>query len=197
MRIFWRTLAVLGGVVVLLLIAVAVAVHSVDVTQFIGPIQQRVKAATGRDLEVHGGIALKLGLEPKLVLDDVTLGNAPWGKQPQMLMAKQIEAQIALLPLLRKRFEVVSFKLISPTIALETDAGGKGNWVFPALPAADGAPRRPPGQRSAACGRRHRDLRWRSHLPRRQDRRDHDHPDRGLLGACARPAVAGQRDFPR
>ncbi len=136
MRIFWRTLAVLGGVVVLLLIAVAIAVHSVDVKEFIGPIQQRVKAATGRDLEVHGGISLKLGLEPKLVLDDVTLGNAPWGKQPQMLMAKQIEAQIALLPLLRKRFEVVRFKLIAPSIALETDAGGKGNWEFPALPAA-------------------------------------------------------------
>jgi uncharacterized protein involved in outer membrane biogenesis len=136
MRIFWRTLAVLGGVVVLLLVAVAIAVHSVDVKEFIGPIQQRVKAATGRDLEVHGGISLKLGLEPKLVLDDVTLGNAAWGKQPQMLMAKQIEAQIALLPLLHKRFEVVRFKLIGSTIALETDAGGKGNWEFPALPAA-------------------------------------------------------------
>ena len=136
MRIFWRTLAVLGGVVLLLLVAVAIAVHTVDVKEFIGPIQQRVKEATGRDLEVHGGIELKLGLEPKLVLDDVTLGNATWGKQPQMLTAKHIEAQIALLPLLRKRFEIVRFKLIEPTIALETDSGGKGNWEFPAFPAA-------------------------------------------------------------
>src|SRR6266545_4378695 len=136
MRIFWRTLAVFGGVVLLLLIAVAIAVHTVDVKEFIGPIQQRVKDATGRDLEVRGGIDLKLGLEPKLVLDDVTLGNAPWSKQPQMLTAKHVEAQIALLPLLRKRFEVIRFKLIEPTIVLETDSGGKGNWEFPALPAA-------------------------------------------------------------
>ena len=136
MRIFWRTLAALGGVVVLLLIAVAIAVHTVDVKEFIGPIKQRVKDATGRDLEVRGGIDLKLGLEPKLVLDDVTLGNAPWGKQPQMLTAKHVEAQIALLPLLRKRFEVIRFKLIEPTIALETDSAGKGNWEFPTLPAA-------------------------------------------------------------
>jgi uncharacterized protein involved in outer membrane biogenesis len=136
MRIFWRTLAVFGGVVLLLLIAVAIAIHTVDVREFLGPIQQRVKDATGRELTVRGGIDLKLGLEPKLVLDDVALGNAPWSKQPQMLTAKHIEAQIALLPLLRKRFEVTRFKLIEPTIALETDSSGKGNWEFPALSTA-------------------------------------------------------------
>ena len=139
MRIFWRTLAVLGGVVLLLLIAIAIAIRTVDVKEFIGPIQQRVKEATGRDLTVRGGIDLKLGLEPKLVLDDVTLGNAPWSKQPQMITAKHVEAQIELLPLLHKRFEVISFKLIGPTIALETDASGKGNWEFPSLSTAANA----------------------------------------------------------
>ena len=38
MRIFWRTLAVLGGVVLLLLIAIAIAIRTVDVKEFIGPI---------------------------------------------------------------------------------------------------------------------------------------------------------------
>jgi uncharacterized protein involved in outer membrane biogenesis len=146
MRVFWRTLAVLGGGIVLLLLAVAIAVRTVDVKQFIGPIQQRVKNATGRDLEVRGGIDLKLGLQPKLVLDDVAFGNAPWGKQPQMLTAKQVEVTIALLPLLEKRFEVTRLRLISPTIALETDAAGKGNWEFPALrPAAQDSTPAPSG----------------------------------------------------
>jgi AsmA family protein len=146
MRIFWRTLAVLGGVVLLLLIAVAVAVRTVDVKEFIGPIQHRVKDATGRDLAVRGGIDLKLGLEPKLVLDDVTLSNAPWSKDAQMLSAKHIEAEIALLPLLHKRFEVTSFKLVEPTISLETDASGKGNWEFPSSgPAANATDKAPSG----------------------------------------------------
>ena len=136
MRTFWRLLAVLGGGVLLLLLAVAIAVRSVDVKQFIGPVQQRVKDATGRTLEVRGGIDLKLGLEPKLVLGDVAFGNAPWAKQPQMLTAKQVEVTIALLPLLAKRFEVTRFRLIDPTIALETDAAGQGNWEFPALRSA-------------------------------------------------------------
>jgi AsmA family protein len=138
MRVFWRTLAVLGAAIVLLLVAVAIAVRTVDVKQFIGPLQQRVKDATGRALEVRGGIDLKLGLEPKLVLDDVVFGNAPWGKQPQMLTAKQVEVSIKLLPLLQKHFEVTRLRLVAPTIALETDAAGKGNWEFPALrPAAE------------------------------------------------------------
>src|SRR5271167_2299887 len=130
MRVFWRTLAVIGGAVVLLLVAVAIAVRSVDVKQFVDPVKERVKATTGRDLEVRGDIHLKLGLEPKIVVDDVSLGNAPWGKQPQMLTAKEVEVTIALLPLLRKHFEVTRLKLIEPTIALETDSAGKGNWEF-------------------------------------------------------------------
>ena len=140
MRIFWRTLAVVGGIVVLLLIAVAVAIRTVDVKEFVGPLQQRVKEATGRDLTIRGGIDLKLGLEPKLVIEDVALSNASWAKQPQMVSAKQIEAEIALLPLLRKRFEIVRFKLVSPSIDLETDQHGNGNWEFPALAAAAARP---------------------------------------------------------
>jgi len=136
MRIFLRTLAVIGGVVVLLLVAVAVAIRSVDVNELVGPIKQRVKEATGRDLTISGGVDLKLGLEPKLVIDGVSLGNASWGKQPQMISAKQIEAQIALLPLLRKHFEIVRFRLVEPSISLETDTRGNGNWEFPSLSAA-------------------------------------------------------------
>lgn len=146
MPVFWRTLAVLGAVIVLLLVAVAIAIRSVDVKEFIGPIQQRVKAATGRDLEVRGGIHLRFGLEPKLVVEDVSLGNAAWGRAPQMLTAKEVEVSVALLPLLRKRFEVTRLKLIDPTIALETDAAGRGNWEFPgAAAAAQGSTPAPSG----------------------------------------------------
>jgi uncharacterized protein involved in outer membrane biogenesis len=138
MRLFWRILAGIGGLVLLLLIAVAIAISTVDVKNFIGPIQKRVKDATGRDLTIGGGIDLKLSLEPKLVVQDVSLSNAPWAKSPQMLTAKRVEAQFALLPLLHRDFQVRSFALIEPKIALETDAKGGGNWEFGGVPA--GAP---------------------------------------------------------
>lgn len=130
MRLFWRILAVFGGLLVLLIIAVAVAVRTIDVNDFVAPMQKRVKDATGRDLVIRGGIDFKLSLEPELMIDDVSLSNAEWGKSPQMLTAKRVEAQVKLLPLLRRNFEIVRFKLIDPVIVLETNAAGKGNWEF-------------------------------------------------------------------
>jgi AsmA family protein len=137
MRLFWRILGAFGGLLLLLIMAVAIAVRTTDVNDFIAPIQKRVKDATGRDLLIRGGIDFKLGLEPELVIDDVTLGNAAWGKSAQMLTAKRVEAQVKLLPLLQRHFEIVRFKLIDPVISLETDAGGKGNWEFSNAGGAD------------------------------------------------------------
>src|SRR2546423_4888246 len=68
MRIFWRTLAVVSRVALLLLTAIAIAIRTAAAKEFIGPIQQRVKEATGRDLAVRGGIGLQPRLEPKLGL---------------------------------------------------------------------------------------------------------------------------------
>jgi uncharacterized protein involved in outer membrane biogenesis len=130
MRIFLRILAIAVAVVVVLLVAVAIAVSTIDVNSFVSPIQARVKQETGRDLAIRGGIDLKLSLEPKLVVSDVTLGNPKWAKAPAMITAKKVEAQVALLPLLQRRFEIIRFTLIEPTIALETDSQGQRNWDF-------------------------------------------------------------------
>jgi len=74
-----------------------------------------------------------------VVLQDVSLGNAPWGKSPQMITAERVEVQMALLPLLHRDFQVRTLALIEPTIALETDAKGTGNWQFGDAPAAPAA----------------------------------------------------------
>src|SRR5450755_1592270 len=145
MSLFWRILAIGGGLVLLLLIGVAIAIKSIDVNTFIGPIQAKVKEATGRDLAIKGGIDLKLSLEPKIVLQDVSLGNAPWGKSPQMITAKRVEVQMALLPLLHRDFQVRTLSLIEPVIALETDAKGNGNWQFGVAPAETPAAAAPAG----------------------------------------------------
>jgi len=140
MRLFLRILAGVGGLVLLVLVAVAIAISTVDVKTFIGPVQARVKTATGRDLTV-GGIDLKLSLELKLVVRDVSLSNASWAKSPQMLTAKRVDVQVALLPLLHRDFQVRSLALIEPRIALETGPKGAGNWEFGSVqPGAAAAP---------------------------------------------------------
>lgn len=138
-------LAGLGGLLFLVIVAAGITLRKFDANDLIGPIQQHVRDATGRELTIRGGAELKLSLEPKLMIDDVALGNAAWGASPQMLTAKRIEAQVALLPLLRRRVDVVRFALIEPTISLETDGKGNGNWQIGGAQGSGGGPARSPG----------------------------------------------------
>jgi uncharacterized protein involved in outer membrane biogenesis len=142
MKVFWTILGIAGAVVVIVVVGVAIAVWTLDVNQFVGPLQARVKAATGRDLGI-GHVGIGIGLVPKIVATDVRFGNAPWGREPQMATAKRVEAEVALLPLLSRRVEIIELKLVDPVIALETDAHGKGNWDFGTGPAS--APSGPAG----------------------------------------------------
>jgi uncharacterized protein involved in outer membrane biogenesis len=129
-RAVWIILGIAGGLVALILIGAAIAIATLDPNRFVAPLAARIKAETGRTLTVGGPVEITLSLEPKVVLPDVAFGNAPGLQPSQMLTAKRMEAQIALLPLLSRRFEVVQFIVVEPTIALETDANGRGNWQF-------------------------------------------------------------------
>src|SRR5438309_6483147 len=127
-------LSVAVGITALILVAAAIAVATVDLHTLIGPVQARVKSSTGRELAIDGPIDLKLSLEPKIVLADVTFGNAAGSKIADMVRAKRVEVQVALLPLLSRRFEVVELILTDPVIVLETDAQGRANWDFGSSP---------------------------------------------------------------
>jgi len=138
-RMVWIILGSVAGLVALLLIGVAIAIATVDPNRFVAPLAARIKAATGRDLTVKGPVDIKVSLAPRIVASNVAFANAPWSKTPQMLTAKEIDAQIALLPLLSRRFDVVEFTLVEPVITLETDASGRGNWEFDSARVAAGS----------------------------------------------------------
>jgi len=140
MRSLRKALGIAGGVLLLVLIGLAIAVFTVDPSQLIGPILARVKAATGRDVTVGGRIELKIGFAPTFVANDVRVGNAAWGRAPNLLSAKHLELQVALLPLLWRHFELVRLKLVEPVIALESNRDGQLNWELGAAQGAVAAP---------------------------------------------------------
>src|SRR5690606_5752163 len=80
-----------------------------------------------------------------LYAENVRLQNAPWGSRPDMLTAKRVEVEIALLPLLARRVRIEGLEVIEPDLVLEVDRNGNGNWQF----AADGAK---PAERSEVDG---------------------------------------------
>ena len=184
MRTAWKVLAVVGALALLLVAGAYVALSTLDLNAFIGPVKDRVKALTGRELTIRGDARLALSMQPRLVLTDVALGNAPWATAKEMVTAERLELELALLPLLSRRFELTEVALVGPVVALETDAKGQRNWDLGkrsgAAAGADDA-----GTPAALRRRQPRDHARQAHVPRRRDRRRDARRDRSLLAPRA------------
>ncbi len=122
-----KIVAVLG----LLIIAVlAGIILTTDVNQYKGQVVQLVKDNTGRDFDISGKLKLVPSLIPTIAVEGVSLGNASWAKEKNMLSVSKFEVQVSLMPLLKKNIQVNRIILIEPNIHLETNKEGVGNWVF-------------------------------------------------------------------
>lgn len=122
------------GICVVLIIASMAAVYvflaTYDYNKLKPHIARMVKDATGRELNLAGELDLAIGFSPALMVTDIALANASWGSQPQMITVEKLEAQVWLLPLLKRDVEVKNISLTGVDMLLETDPTGKGNWDF-------------------------------------------------------------------
>lgn len=138
-----RPLLTVFVIVLVLVVASLGAVYAlVDPNNFKPRIAEAVHVVTGRDLTLRGPITIGFSMSPTLKATDVSLSNPPGFSGPQMATLGQVEAQLALWPLLRGRIEIVRLVLTKPDVMFETNAQGQANWQFAAQPrvAADGAP---------------------------------------------------------
>ena len=103
-------------------------------------VEAAVGAATGRGFTLSGPVGIKPSLVPVITLDGPVLANAPGGSRPDMLRARRIEAEVALVPLLSRRVELRRLAILGADLLLETDAGGRGNWQFARAPRPEAAP---------------------------------------------------------
>jgi AsmA family protein len=124
-----------GGALVYLL--------TLDVNDYRDEIASAAEKATGRQLVLGGPLDLEVSLTPALVAQDVSLANAPWGSRPEMVRLKRLEVQVELLPLVFGEVRVQRLVLAGADILLETNAEGRGNWVFDTA-AAEPAPEEEP-----------------------------------------------------
>lgn len=133
-----------GAAIVLLLGVAFYAIGRVEPADYFRLAAAVVKEQTGRELRIEGEIGYSLSLVPKVTAEDIRFQNAIWGSRPDMLHAKRIEVEIALVPLLRGKVDIRGLKLIEPDLLLEKNAHGANNWTFEA-PAAqpDAAPTAP------------------------------------------------------
>jgi len=126
-------LKVFLGLIVLIIGALGVFIATLDVSQYKGQIIALIEDNTGRSVTIDGEMDLAIGFAPALVVEGVTIGNADWASDPNMVSVGRLEAQVDLIPLLSGEIKVVRLILVDPAVSLETDKAGNGNWVMGAV----------------------------------------------------------------
>lgn len=96
---------------------------------------EQVLGCAGRRLEIHGGVEIQAGYPPKLTVEGVRLGNAPWGRAEYMLTIDRLEAEFDLLPLAAGDIAAPRVRLMGVEAVFETNAAGEGNWEAFGVPA--------------------------------------------------------------
>ncbi|MBB1060076.1 AsmA family protein [Marilutibacter spongiae] len=126
-RPLWWVFGVLVAGIVLLLVLW-------DWNWFKGPLERRVHAATGRELEIAGDLDVDLGWTSTVRADRVRFSNAAWSDARDMASAERVEVDLALWPLLSGTVRLPDIRLQGPELRLETGPEGRGNWVLDTTP---------------------------------------------------------------
>jgi len=95
-----------------------------------GPAASYLSAKFGRPVTIHGNLRGEFSLKPLLVIDDVTLANAPWGSDATMARAEEIAVRVDVLSLFGPAVSLSELTLLRPVLLLERDPDGRENWHF-------------------------------------------------------------------
>jgi AsmA family protein len=125
-----KLLKILAGLIVILLIALGIFISTFDVNKYKGEIITLVEEKTGREFDITGDLKLGVSLIPTVKVEQVKLGNADWGSQPDMVRVSTFEVELGLIPLFSGQVKINQLVLDSAEILLETNKEGKGNWEF-------------------------------------------------------------------
>ena len=119
---------VVGGVVVILFLALLLIPMFVDVNQYKPKIESKVAEATGRDFEIGGDLKLSLFPWAGVSFTDLRMGNPKGFEEENFVSIKAFDVQMKLLPLLTKNIQIKRFVVERPRIVLIKSKGGQGNW---------------------------------------------------------------------
>lgn len=91
-------------------------------------LSSAVKDSTGRDLKISGPVSLQLFPSIGVKAEQVSLSNASWASNAEMLSVKSIELEVKLLPLFSKHVEISTIKLVGLNANVQVNKTGQSNW---------------------------------------------------------------------
>ena len=93
-------------------------------------IESAAADATGRTLKLGGTFDIDIVPSPAILLEDVSLSNAEWGSEPELVRIGHISARLGLWSLLSGPVQVKEFRLRDVDLLLEINGQDEANWVM-------------------------------------------------------------------
>ncbi|ODR93835.1 hypothetical protein AUC70_09365 [Methyloceanibacter stevinii] len=121
-------LLTLTALLILVLSALFAAPLFVDWDDYRPAIEAQMTKLVGRDVKVDGEVQLIVLPAPYLKFDDIKVANADGSLETPFLEASSLEAKLNVGTLLTGKVEAHELTIINPTVRLQVDGTGAGNW---------------------------------------------------------------------
>jgi uncharacterized protein involved in outer membrane biogenesis len=128
-RRFAFVIAILIGVPLAAVVAVALFDVAIDASRWRDMAAQRAAAALGRPVVLDGAFELRLGREPGFRIGHVQILNPPGFTGREFLAIGELRAHVDLLGALRGRLRLRHIEASDVDLWLERAADGRGNWT--------------------------------------------------------------------
>ncbi|MEN3353183.1 MAG: AsmA family protein, partial [Betaproteobacteria bacterium] len=119
----------LGGVAIFAAL-IAAGIYFFEWNMLRGPIARQVERSTGRTFAINGDLHVHLSMRPRITAERLVLGNASWGRDPNMAEIGRLDFIIHILPLLHGKTILDEVNLSEARISLEKNKDGVANWQF-------------------------------------------------------------------
>jgi AsmA family protein len=119
----------LGGVAVFVAL-IAAGIYFFEWNMLRGPIARQVERSTGRTFAINGDLHVHLSTRPRITAERLVLGNASWGRDPNMAEIGRLDFIIHVLPLFHGKTIFDEINLSEARISLEKNKDGVANWQF-------------------------------------------------------------------
>lgn len=95
-----RSLKWVAGIFLTLIVLIILVIAFFDWNWLRDPIARKVSSSTGRSFVINGDLNVHLSMQPRIVANDIVLGNPAWSREPSMARIKRLDFRIDILKLL-------------------------------------------------------------------------------------------------
>ncbi len=129
MRTYKIVLILLIGLVLVAVAAIAALVF-VDPSIYRNQLEKRASAAFDRQFKIGGPIRLERSLRPRIIIEDISIGNPEWATGTHFATAEKVAVQVALFPLLRGELRILDVAFSGVDLFIEEGSDGADNYTF-------------------------------------------------------------------